>query len=277
MAAPRCSRASAAAAVLAAAALLAGAPLAQAQSDPELERERLELDIDRLERDAGASAQLQRWLPVLSLLVAAGVAGYGVWRYFDERRRADEGRIEDSITHNLERFTDRPSDANLSARAITALNALDALAPVVAGGKAAQRRSKVTQAVAAIVRDDVTTFETRHDARLPVICLDHWPDFQGVAAGDRQLCREVLERYLQELEAMTGRAPVFVPRVERQDGAYTAAGPLSTSDALLFPALVTGFERYLALAPVAEDREAAVVRFSSSATALGRQLFGPRP
>jgi hypothetical protein len=277
MAAPRRTRPSAAAAVLAAAALLAGTPLASAQQNPELERKRLELDVERLEREAGPAAQVQRWLPALSLIVAAVAAGYGVWRYFDERRRAEEGRIEDSITHNLERFTDRPSDANLSARAITALRALDALTPVTGGGKAAKRRSDVTQAVTAILRDDIMTFETRHDARLPVICLDHWPDFQGVAADDRQLCREVLGRYVEALEAMTVRAPVFVPRVKRQNDGYTAAGPLSPLDALLFPVLVTGFERYLELVPVAEDREEAVERFTNSAEALGRQLFVAGP
>jgi hypothetical protein len=127
------------------------------------------------------------------------------------------------------------------------------------------------------VHDHVTVFETRHEARLPVICLDHWPDFQTAAAENRQLCRDVLNRYTQALDAMKGRAPVYVPRVERQDGGYTAAGPLSPQDELLFPALVTGFERYIAVLPDGEHREEAVQRFSNPAAKLGQQLFGAQP
>jgi hypothetical protein len=274
--APRRGPVSVAAIALAAAALLAVAPPAPGQQNDTLERTRLELDIARLEREAGFEARVQRWFPSLSVIVAAFVAGYGVLRYFDERRRVDEARIEDGITHNLEQLTERPSDANPNARAITALRALERFAPPDDGDKAAERRAKVTHAVTAIVSDDVTTIATRHDARLPIICLDHWPDFRTVAAGDRELCREVLRRYAEALAAMKVREPVYVPRVERRDGVYTAPKSLSGADALLFPVLVTGFERYLALMPAGEGWEEAAKQFTTSAEALGRQLFGAR-
>ena len=72
---------------------------------------------------------------------------------------------------------------------------------------------------------------------------------------------------------MKGRAPVFMPRVERRDGGYTAPVSLSTEDAVLFPALVSGFEGYIAFVPAGEGREEAVERFAKSAEKLSAQLF----
>jgi hypothetical protein len=87
----------------------------------------------------------------------------------------------------------------------------------------------------------------------------------------------VLRRYTQALEGMKGRAPVFVPRVVRENGGYSTPGTVSPEDWLLFPALVSGFKRYLEFVPAGEGREEAVQRFSGAAEKLGPQLFGATP
>jgi hypothetical protein len=244
---------------------------AQAQ-DSKLEHHRLELDIQRLQREASWQASAQRWLPAASIFVAAIVAAYGVWRYFDERSRAQAVRTEEAVAHNLERLIDRPSEG-ASARSIAALRNLDGLAAVESGSKADGHRSRVTDTVTVIVRDDLTALATPDDARLPFICLSNWAEFERRVRDDEELCRTVLTRYLEALEEIGRRSPQYVAAVRRENGRYLSErGSLSKDDALLFPAIVAGFESYVSV--LSGDTHLEMINeFSRVAQALGQQLL----
>jgi hypothetical protein len=254
---------------------LAMIPLAAGANGETLEQQHLRLDTQRLEREVGWQANVQRWLPAASVLVALAVALYGVARYLDERKRELGVRAEEGVAHNLERFLDRDAgDAGSSARTIAALRNLDGLAPTNAGGRAPAHRVRVTDAVTAMVRDDLEAFETPSDARLPVICLDNWIEFSDRANTDAELCRTVLERYLTGVRAIAARASVYVAEVERVNGRYRHAvhGP-AAGDAGLFPPLVAGFERYVNTTGDTELQATAIREFKDTAPKLGAQLF----
>jgi hypothetical protein len=264
-------------AVAAALALLLPAPVLAGTPQDRLERERLQLEVEQRQRDVSWQADVQRWLPAASALVAFAVALYGVFRYFDERRQAREIRTEEGVAHNLERLIDRPTDGTSpNARAIAALRNLDGLART-GSGTATGHRLRVTDAVTALVRDDLTVLQTPDDARLPVICVDHWADFENQLARDPDLCRVVVERYLAAMERLATESPPYVRSARRENGRYVAPeGRLSPQDALLFATLVRGFKRYVDLLPDGEVREESIGTFSRMAETLGAQMFPSR-
>jgi hypothetical protein len=260
-------------------ALLVAASSGGQSPDQRLERQRLRLDIERLQRESGWQADVQRWLPAASVLVALAVAGYGVWRYFDERRRERTIRTDEGVSHNLERLADRPpGGTNLNARAIVALRNLNALAPVASDARVGQHRVEVTEAVTALVRDDLKAFDTTDDARFPVICIDHWAELKKLTEEDPEFCFLMLERYLAALKSVAGRAPAYVRNVKREGGRYTREAALvSLDDSQFFAAIVAGFERLILVAPRGDRREEAIRDFSATAKALGPQLFPSGP
>jgi hypothetical protein len=258
-------------------ALLLVAPASVATTSDRLEQHRLELEIERLQRDLSWQADLQRWLPAASALVAFAVAVYGVWRYFDERKQSRTERTEQAVGHNLERLIDRPADGTSpNARAIAALRNLDGLARI--GSKADHEyRLRVTNAVTALVRDDLTVVDTADEARLPIICVDNWPDFERRCKQEPELARIVLERYLGAIGELARKSRPYVESARTENGRYIAInGKLSPEDALLFATVVNGFLRYVDLLPSGRARENSIEKFSMMAKTLGDQLF-PAP
>jgi hypothetical protein len=264
-----------AAAAVAAAILIAALPLPAAAQDQGLERERLELDIQRLQRENSWETQAQRWLPGLSILVAAVVAGIGAWRYLDERKRERSVRIEEGVAHNLERVVDAPSEAGGSnARSIAGLRSLDALVRKSSRKDADERRTRVSETLTALVRDGLPDFSTPDHARLPVIYLDNWTGFRAAASTDHELSRQIAMRYVDHLAEMKVRRPRYVNTVRRDQGGYVQKeGSLDAADIPMFPALVTGFERYAAMLPGGQLRDGTIGAFSAVAPQLAASLF----
>lgn len=253
------------------------APAATPAGSSALERQRLQLDIDRLERESGRSAQLQRWLPAGSALAALLVAGYGFWRYFDERKRDADKRTSEGVAHNLERLIDVPSDAGShSARAVVALGNLNDLAPAESTeATSAQHRARVTNAVWTMIVSDLTDVRTPGDARLPVICLS-WTDFESELRATPDRVGEILDRYLATLGAIKSRSPQFLTKAERDGCRFVSSeGSLSEADARLLPEVVVGVERFFDLLPAGDARSPWVDAFSATAPALGSQIFPP--
>jgi hypothetical protein len=202
---------------------------------------------------------------------------YGVWRYFDERKQSRTERTEQAVGHNLERLIDRPADGTSpNARAIAALRNLDGLARI--GSKADHEyRLRVTNAVTALVRDDLTVVDTADEARLPIICVDNWPDFERRCKQEPELARIVLERYLGAIGELARKSRPYVESARTENGRYIAInGKLSPEDALLFATVVNGFLRYVDLLPSGRARENSIEKFSMMAKTLGDQLF-PAP
>lgn len=311
----------------AALALLVAASSSAQSPDQGLERQRLRLEIERLQRESGWQADVQRWLPAASVLVAVVVAGYGVWRYFDERRRERSVRTEEGVSNNLDRLVDRPPGAtNLNARAIVALRNLNALAPAASqrpvgeqGAQAAPRggrrdgraagppgrrgrrelrwrdrlrrrrnhraevaarehRAQVTEAVTALVRDDLKAFHTTDDARFPIICVEDWEELKRLIETDSEFSFLMLERYLGALNQVAKDAPAYVRNVKREDARYNGGtAVVSPDDLQFFAAIVAGFERFVLVAPQGDRRDKAIRDFSDTAPKLGPQLFPSGP
>lgn len=259
-------------------AALSACPAPPAAAADALERQRTQLEIDRLKRDAGWQAAVQRWLPAVSVLIAATVGGYGVWRYFDERTRSREIRIAEGVAYNRERLVDRPADGmGSSARLIAALQSIDAFAPRGAGGAAERHRRTVTEVVTALVRDDVVSFARVDDARVPIICLDHWAELQDVLRRDPEMCRTVLGRYVGAVRDIASRAPAYVKEARQCGTRYLADPEVAPADELRFAVVATGFRRYVEVVADEEVRQEAVIGLSEVAPALGEQVSGPPP
>jgi hypothetical protein len=252
----------------------AASSAAQPQSDS-LERQRLRLEVERLQRDSGWQADVQDWLPVASVLVALSTVAYGAWRYFDERGRALEIRTVEGIVHNLERLTDRPTDTpSLNARAIVALRNLNALAPDPSPWPVARYRADITEAIASLVRYDLEAFQTTDAARFPVICVTHWKEMKRLTAEDAELCFLMLERYLTAMKLVETRAQAYVRNVTRQDDGYPRdAARISLENWQFFEAIVEGFTLFASAAPQGDRRQREIDEFTKTAPALGRQLF----
>ena len=267
------SRLAAMAAVVALAVVTAPAPALAQGANGDLERQRLDLDIKRLKREAGFWDQVQRWLPAGSALAAFLVAGYGIRRYYDERDRAREHRTEDEIARNIERLIDG-GEANANARAVAALESLDRRAPQASKDARDRRhREQVTEVVRTIVLDDLLELRTVEEARRPVICLA-WAEFDAKLRAQPELAQAIVGRYLAALQAIAGRHRLHVAHAVREGGQIRSPeGRLTAADAWFLLAVVDGCERLVAMLPDGPERDGAIATFTATAPRLGTQLF----
>ncbi len=242
-----------------------------------LDIEHTQLDNNRLRRENGTAAQLQKWLPLTSILVAVVGGLYGFWRYRDEQKRGRELRFEEDLAGNLERIVDRPADgSSVNARVVAALHNLDGLTGA-ADPKAAQQRKRVTDTIDAVVRHDLASIDTPDAARLPVICVDGWKPFECKLRRDAGLCQLVLARYRVALAAIRDQAPQFVASVTRgDDGRYSSpCGRLDGQHRFRLELVIAGYVRYTGLLTESATRAAAIDSFEATLNnaALTRQVF----
>jgi hypothetical protein len=222
-------------------------PSAALTPDPSLEAQKLELDVEKLEQDTSTIGQLRPWAGLAGVVATLIVAGFGAWRYFDDRKRDRRLRIEDGVRDGLKELNEAPeSGASASARATAALIHLGGLTSQKDADSA--RAAEVTDAVATLVTRDLHALDTPPRAHLPALCLRDWSPYAEWLKARPGTCRELLARYRSALKRIRDDNPAYVANVRWTAGAgYVAdAGTIVEADRLLFVALVVGYAAHVA-------------------------------
>jgi hypothetical protein len=218
-------------------------PSAAAQRTDELQIQKLKLEIAQLKENTDDEAT---WLrPYAPVVIAAFVAGVGVFRWRREQRLAHKLRVEEQIARNLERIVDAPSETGgFSGRAIAALRNLDAITSEPDAQDA--QRARVTETLGTMIDQDLIVLDTPSKARFPAICLSHWPPYRDGVDADR--CKAILARYRRTLQGLKATNGSYLSAVRYVGGAYDAGGQsLDEADFALFRQVAAGYEAHLAL------------------------------
>lgn len=227
-----------------------------AQTDEQLQREKLELERDKLRQDTGTEARIRPYLPLASVVAALVAAGFGAWRYRSDRKLERALRIEEGIIQNLDHLVAAPSAASASgARAVAALRNLGVLTATTEG---ADQQSTVTETLWVLVVEDLAHLDTPEKAAFLHIALDGWPPYAERLRAEEDVRRRVLDRHIAQLSLLHSRsAPYFHTLTLTGDGEY--ASPETAPEPAvrrLFAALVTSYVRHVELGGAA-GRDAA--------------------
>jgi hypothetical protein len=208
---------------------------------------KLNLEVEKLEQDTGTEGRLRPFVPLVSVALALVTGAIGLRRYRRERRQERQLRIEAETAANLDQLVTSPLTPESSGA--KSVSALRNLAGLTAQPDAPEdHASRVTQTVMAIVKEDLARFDSINKARFPVTCLTHWPPYAEVIAADQAQCQTVVDRYLDTLADVQGRAAIYVANLRLDEsGRYSSmSGTITPTDRLLFECALEGVGRYVA-------------------------------
>ena len=237
----------------------APAPTSSSSLTSVLQLQQLRLQIKLLKQQTSLEAKLQPYIPLLSVVVALTVAGFGAYKYIRDRRRDYALRVEQEVAVNLSYLVEFPkADSSLNARAATALDNLTWL--VDKTDDPLRYRQRVTEAIFVEAKDDID-FDDEKQVRFDALCLARWPAYSQFITDQADLQDFILYRYQQAFRVLKKADPVYFSTIRHTADGYHVGHYIKESLYLHFQVLVDGYTQHLELITDPERRARAVDDF----------------
>jgi hypothetical protein len=232
-------------------------------SSPSLKEQRkLDLEVDKLEKETSGWAEFRAWLPAGTIVAGVIAALVSIVLYFGEKRFKTRVRLEEQFNENLQAISDYSERGrSTSSRVVRALRGLEQIAPLTADPAAHIRA--VTDVITAGVRHDAS-FESFQQARFDGLCLAGWPDY-GRWLDDHPLERRfILYRYQQALRGLAARYPEHFRTMSVGTSGLVVDEFVPEEVHLHFTALADGYRRQVERLTDASQRQEAISAFGEA-------------
>jgi hypothetical protein len=243
-----------------------------APAQDQLEQRKLELEIEKLEHDAGEAATLRAWLPVGTILVGLAAAGFGMFQYFRDQRTSTAIRVQEQYSTNLASLVQYAEpDSSTSVRAVAALVNLRQVVPLAADS--GRYRDQVTDIIATMVHD--LDFDDSSKVRFDAICLERWPEYATWLQEHPENRNYLLYKYQRALTSLREAHPQYFRQLRVSPSGFVVPDYIEEKDYTHFRRVVAGYQRQLDTFPAGPDRQQAVTAFGTAIgnEQLARDLF----